>query len=59
MDRHRFKMEASREFRPCFDETPGSNAHHHRCARPVSKTAENAKTGDKVSMTEKTEGSGR
>jgi hypothetical protein len=38
-NRHRFTpgMEASCELRPCADETPGSRAHHHRCARPVSK----------------------
>ena len=58
MNRHRpgFSMEASQELRLTADETPGSNAHFNRCARPVSKSG---KTGEKKSEAEKNGGIGR
>jgi hypothetical protein len=45
MNRHRLglSMEASQELRPPADETPGSNAHCNRFARPVSKPGKSAK----------------
>jgi hypothetical protein len=55
INRHRFNpnMEASPELHPCVDETPGSRAHYHRCARPVSRPAGNVKMGEKESTEER------